>query len=77
MTDGCWLMDKVDSGIKRMLLEVAYSFSDGRVLPFVEFTKLVVAVLESETEPCRLMESTKAEVVCELWRAHAAGKRRL
>jgi hypothetical protein len=70
-------MDKVDCGTKRMLLEVAHSFSEGRVLPFVEFTKLVVAILEAETEPSGLMESAKAEVVHELWRAHAAGKKRL
>ena len=68
-------MDNVDPGIRKMLLSIAYSFGDRRFLPFTEFAYLVVTVLEDAVEPQELMESTKAEIVYELWKEYAAGRR--
>ena len=64
-------MEKVDCGLRKMLLAIAYSFSDGSFLSFVEFAKLVVAVLEDAVEPEQLSESVKAETVYELWKEYA------
>jgi hypothetical protein len=68
-------MEKVDLEVRRMLLSIAYSFGDRKMLPFIEFAKLVVAVLEAETEGKDLFESVKAETVYELWKEYAAGRR--
>jgi hypothetical protein len=57
-----------------MLLRIAYSFSDGSFLSFIEFVKLIVAVLEDAVQPEQLSESAKAEIVNELWKVYACGK---
>lgn len=68
-------MEKIHLELRRMLLSIAYSFGDGKMLPFIEFAKLVVAVLESEMEGKDLFESVKAETVYELWKEYACGRR--
>jgi hypothetical protein len=69
-------MDKVSQELRQMLLDIAYSVSDGEFLSFVAFAKLVVDVLEDAVEPERLLESEKADVVCQLWKEYAAGRRK-
>jgi hypothetical protein len=69
-------MDKINYELKRMLLDIAYSFGDGSFLPFIEFAKLTIAVLDSAVEPEQVLESTKADVVYELWKDYAAGRRK-
>lgn len=69
-------MDKVDGELRRMLLAIAYACSDDSFLSFIEFAKLVVAVLEDAVEPVQLSESVKADTVHELWKDYACGKNR-
>jgi hypothetical protein len=66
---------KVSLDMRKMLLGIAYDFSDGKMMTFLEFAELVVSVLEDAVEPDELMESTKAEAVYDLWKAYAAGQR--
>ena len=68
-------VEKVDLEVRRMLLSIAYSFGDGKMLPFIEFAKLVVVVLEAEMEGRDIFESVKAETVYELWKEYACGRR--
>ena len=73
-------MDTVPYETRKMLLAIAYAFGDGEFLSFVEFTKLVVAVLEDVLNDVRELqqfpESAKAKIVYELWQDYAAGRRR-
>ena len=72
-------MDTVPYETRKMLLEIAYAFGDGTFMSFVEFTKLIVAVLEDVLKDAgeleRFLESSKANVVYELWQDYAAGRR--
>ncbi len=68
-------MEKVDLETRRMLLSIAYSFGDGKMMSFIEFAKLVVAVLEDAMEGKDLLESVKAETAYELWKEYACGRR--
>lgn len=69
-------MDNVDRSLRQMLLDIANAFSDGGMLTFLEFTKLTIAVLEDAIDSKPLLESAKAQLVYELWRDYAAGRKR-
>jgi hypothetical protein len=59
-----------------MLLDIAYSVSDGEFPSFIAFAKLIVAILEDAIEPETVSESVKADLVHELWKDFACGKGR-
>lgn len=65
----------IDRSLRQMLLDIAYSFAGDDFLTFLQFTKLVVAVLEDATRPSTLLESAKAQLVYELWQDYAAGRK--
>jgi len=63
--------------LQQMLLDIAESADGGTHLSFIEFAKLIVAVLVDAIEPEQIAESAKADIVNELWKKYTWRRRKI